>query len=78
MERKGFLTEEQVAKADTWVVFKNPALEIADGPIMSMIDDYGLDIAARKLHEKNPILYKLVIGIIDAVFAIIPATADED
>ena len=71
-ERKGLFTKEQEAKLDEVIKFNNPVLEGIDGPIISMIDNEGLERAIAKLRENNPELWPIIIKIIDVIFAAIP------
>ena len=71
-ERKGLFTAEQEAKLDEIIKFKNPVLEGIDGPIISLIDNQGIERAIAKLRENNPELWPIIIQVIDVIFGAIP------
>jgi len=76
-ERKGLFTPEQEKKLDDIIKFNNPVLEGIDGPIITMIDNQGLERAIAGLRENNPELWPIIVQVIDVIFAAIPAEENQ-
>ena len=68
--RKGILTPEQEVKIDEKLKFKNPVLELVDGPIVRTVDNILLAKLFAKLEEKYP-------GVTDTVTEVIDNVLDE-
>jgi len=70
--RIGLFTPEQEKKLDQLIKFKNPILEGLDGPVISLVDNQGLERAIAGLRENNPELWPIIVQVIDIIFAAIP------
>ena len=66
-DRKGILTPEQEDKLEVAIKFKNPVLEMVDGPIIRTVDNVFLEKLMTYLEGKYPEYVPFVYEGIDAV-----------
>ena len=77
MERKGLFTPEGEKLLDKVAKFKNKALEAVDGPLISLIDNQGLERLKNEAEEKYPgVTENYLYPIADAIEAILQVVAN--
>lgn len=66
-ERKGILTPEQEDIVEKAVRFKNPVLELVDGPVIKTVDNVFLEKLMTFLEGKYPEYVPYIYEAIDVV-----------
>jgi len=66
--RKGFLTPEQEKKLDEVLKFNNRIAEAADGPVIQLADNQGLERLKEKMTpEQLDLTYQVVDTLFEAI-----------
>lgn len=77
--RKGVMTPEQEKLLDRICEFKNRAAEAADGPIIQIGDNQGLERIKQKAEEKHPgISEEVIYPVVDGLFSVLEQIFPEE
>jgi uncharacterized protein (UPF0216 family) len=77
-DRKGLFTPEQEKILDDIIKMKNPLAEAADGPLISLIDNQGIERLTSQLEAKYPDALPIVYEIVDILFAGLSQLTNEE
>lgn len=67
-DRKGALTKEQEKFLEEIIKFANPVLEAVDGPLISLIDNQGIERVLDLADKANPEIRVMVYQVVDSIF----------